>query len=102
TATVSITLTGQNDGPAAANVSGSAFEDGPAVLVSASYTDPDQGDTHTFTINTAGTKGKVVNNGDGTFSYDPNGAFEALKAGATATDTFTYTVTDGSNANSTA
>ena len=44
------------------------------------------------------TKGKVTDNGNGTFSYDPNGAFASLKAGATATDTFHYTVTDGSGA----
>jgi large repetitive protein len=33
-------------------------------------------------------------NADGTFAYDPNGAFNSLAAGATATDTFTYTVGD--------
>ena len=43
-----------------------------------------------------GTKGTVTDLGNGVFSYDPNGAFASLKAGATATDTFTYTVTDGS------
>ncbi len=29
-------------------------------------------------------------NGDGTFDYDPNGQFEGLNLGDTATDTFTY------------
>ncbi|KZL18279.1 hypothetical protein PsWM33_04985 [Pseudovibrio sp. WM33] len=38
---------------------------------------------------------------DGTFSYDPNGAFEHLAVGETATDTFTYTVTDSSGTSST-
>jgi VCBS repeat-containing protein len=33
-------------------------------------------------------------NADGTFTYDPNGAFDSLASGATATDTFTYTVSD--------
>lgn len=34
-------------------------------------------------------------NSDGSFDYDPNGQFENLAAGTTATDTFTYTVSDG-------
>jgi VCBS repeat-containing protein len=33
-------------------------------------------------------------NSDGTFTYDPNGAFNSLTTGQTATDTFTYTVSD--------
>ena len=34
-------------------------------------------------------------NGDGSFAYDPNGAFEGLDDGDEATDSFTYTVSDG-------
>ena len=104
TATVTITITGQNDAPVAANVSATVPEHGPAATVTGSFTDPDIGDTHTFLIDTTtdATKGKVTNNGDGTFSYDPNGAFISLKAGATATDKFRYTVRDGSGAFSTA
>lgn len=33
--------------------------------------------------------------GSGTFSYDPNGAFEFLSAGVNAVDFFTYQVSDG-------
>jgi VCBS repeat-containing protein len=102
TATVTVTITGQNDAPVAANVSATAAEHGPAVQVSASYTDPDVGDSHSFALGTAGTKGTVTDLGNGAFSYDPNGAFASLKVGATATDTFSYTVTDGSNASSSA
>src|SRR6202030_407228 len=99
-----ITITGQNDAPVAANVSGAVLANGPATTVMASYTDPDVGDTHTFTINTLAdaTKGKVTNSGGGTFTYDPNGAFASLLVGQTATDRFLYTVTDGSGAASTA
>ena len=53
--------------------------------------DPD-GDPMTVVLDTTGAGGLVVNNGDGTFDYDPNGAFESLPAAATATDTFTYTL----------
>ena len=37
----------------------------------------------------------VTLNGDGTVLYDPNGAFDGLLDGETATDTFTYIVSDG-------
>jgi len=37
----------------------------------------------------------VTLNADGTFNYDPNGAFEALVDGETGTDSFTYALTDG-------
>ncbi len=34
-------------------------------------------------------------NTDGTFDYDPNGQFESLNAGQTASDSFSYTIDDG-------
>jgi VCBS repeat-containing protein len=46
-------------------------------------------------LDATGTLGLVTNNGDGTFNYDPNGAFDALAEGETATDAFAYFVTDG-------
>jgi VCBS repeat-containing protein len=46
--------------------------------------------------------GLVTDNGDGTFTYDPNGAFENLAVGETATDSFTYTVSDGNGGTDTA
>jgi len=46
-------------------------------------------------LDTTATLGVVTDNGDGTFDYDPNGAFDALAGGDTATDTFAYSVTDG-------
>ncbi len=39
-------------------------------------------------------------NADGTFAYDQNGAFDALQTGQTATDSFTYTATDGAGTSS--
>jgi len=46
-------------------------------------------------VNTTGTKGLVSINPDMTIRYDPNGQFQSLTAGQTATDSFTYTVSDG-------
>jgi VCBS repeat-containing protein len=99
--TLTVTVTGANDAPVAAAISQDASEDGPAVTLTAIFTDADNSDTHTFSIDTAGTVGNVTNNSDGTFSYDPNGQFEYLAAGETATDTFSYTVNDGHGGTST-
>ena len=41
-------------------------------------------------------------NSDGSFYYNPNGKFESLAAGETATDSFTYTIDDGHGATDTA
>ncbi|WP_121628985.1 Ig-like domain-containing protein [Tropicibacter alexandrii] len=98
---VTVTVTGTNDAPVAQAVAETVGEDGPAVTVAANYTDVDTSDTHTVSIDTTGTVGLVTDNGDGTFSYDPNGAFEALGCDETATDTFTYTVDDGNGGSAT-
>src|SRR4051812_22828926 len=44
---------------------------------------------------TTGTKGNVTVNADGTIGYNPNGQFEALKVGQSATDSFKYRVKRG-------
>ena len=41
-------------------------------------------------------------NADGSFDYDPNGKFESLAVGDTATETITYTVDDGNGGTDTA
>jgi VCBS repeat-containing protein len=47
-------------------------------------------------------KGTLISNGDGTFSYDPDGQFDSLIVGEQATDTFTYTINDGYGGSDTA
>ncbi|MDT8424103.1 MAG: Ig-like domain-containing protein, partial [Desulfuromonadales bacterium] len=91
-----------NDAPVALDVPSSVNEDGPGITVTADFSDDDAADTHTFSVDTTGTLGSVIDNGDGTFFYDPNGQFEQLADGATASDTFTYTVNDGNGGVSTA
>ncbi|MDP2401622.1 MAG: Ig-like domain-containing protein, partial [Actinomycetota bacterium] len=100
-AILTITITGANDGPVVVAVTATAPEDGPAITITANYTDADSSDTHTFSIDTTGTLGSVTNHGDGTFGYNPNGQFESLAVGETATDTFSYTVTDNHGASAT-
>jgi VCBS repeat-containing protein len=102
TKTATVTIHGENDAPVAADIAMDVNEDtGNPIVLAASYTEVDTHDTHTFTIDTTGTKGALVNNGDGTFRYDPNGKFESLAYGETDTDTFSYTVTDNHGASST-
>ena len=100
TATVTVTVEGENDAPVAEDVAATVSENG-SLVVAAGASDVD-GDALTYSVGATGTLGTVTNNGDGTFSYDPNGQFESLAVGETAEDTFTYTVTDGNGGTDTA
>jgi VCBS repeat-containing protein len=94
---VSRTITvAANTPPTCSNVSASTDKHTAIdINVLSSCSDPD-GDTLTVTaVNTTGTKGSVSINGNGTVHYDPNGQFDGLTQGQTATDTFTATVSDG-------
>jgi len=91
-----------NTAPVAEDVSSGVGEDASANTINAAYSDVDATDTLVVTVNTSVTLGQVTINGDGTFSYNPNGQFENLSAGETATDTFTYTVDDGQGGTDTA
>ncbi len=106
TATVTVTLTGVNDAPNAVadTVTGQIGEDaaGTVIDVLSNDVDPDHGDTKTITTFTQGAYGTVTDNGDGTLSYTPNDSADALAAGETQTDSFTYTIKDGGGATSTA
>ena len=110
TATVSVTIEGQdnpNQAPIAANDSGEGFGTNESTsFVTASVLDNDSdpdGDTlSVIALDTTETTGEVSDNGDGTFTYNPNGQFENLAAGETATDTFQYSVSDGGGETSTA
>ncbi|KRA39091.1 hypothetical protein ASD81_11110 [Nocardioides sp. Root614] len=96
-ATVSITVDcTPNTAPVADDDTATIGENaGPTVVpVLVGDTDAD-GDTLVVSAtDTTGTTGVVTNNGTDV-SYNPNGAFEFLGAGQTATDSFTYTVSDG-------
>ena len=45
---------------------------------------------------------KLTVKADGSYAYDPNGKFDSLAVGQTATDSFSYTVSDGSGGTATA
>ncbi|QYO63529.1 Ig-like domain-containing protein [Leptolyngbya sp. 7M] len=46
----------------------------------------------TISVNTNGLQGKLTNNGNGSFTYNPGSAFQSLTAGQTASTSFQYTL----------
>jgi VCBS repeat-containing protein len=97
-----------NHPPVARNDAAATNEDSPVSVpapgVLNNDSDPDAGDSLTVTaVHTSGTIGAITAwNAAGSFTYDPNGKFEYLKAGRSATDSFTYTVSDGHGGTDTA
>ena len=65
------------------------------VLANDSDADGDTLHVDPASVDTTATKGSVSVNPDGTIHYDPNGQFESLNQGQSATDTFTYKASDG-------
>jgi len=97
---VVVTVTAQPDAPIANDDGGDDFTtDENTALTTGSVllndSDADGDILRIASVSLAGTLGLVTDNGDGTFGYDPNGAFERLGDGETATDTFSYTLSDG-------
>ena len=105
TSTLTITVTGTNDGPVAVSDALTAGEDDTTIFTGVSLVANDtdiDGDVLSVTaVGTTGTLGSVsLVNGD--VSYAAGSAFQYLKAGQTATDSFTYTISDGRGGTSTA
>ena len=100
--TLTVTIHGTNDAPTVAAAVASVTED-TQILASGTLPVPHDTDTHdteAFTpkLNETGTYGSLTLNADGTYIYTLNNASPAVQglgAGETATDVFTYTVTDG-------
>lgn len=83
----------ENDRPVANPVSVDAVEDGPPVDGNFDGSDPD-GVVVTYSILTAPAEGSVVNNNDGTFTFDPGGDFQDLMDGETRDVSFDYEAVD--------
>src|SRR5439155_1759788 len=116
-AAVTITIQGANDAPVAVNDTASTSEDQVLVLLAAGVlandTDVDAGDTKAVVaVNgqcaavgrqmTLASGALLTVQATGSYRYDSNGRFEALRAGQTATDSFTYTLADSAGATSSA
>ncbi len=108
-ATVTITISGRNDAPVAVNDSYATDEDTVlTVPVAGVLTNDTDVDVEPLTVSTV--QGQAANvgtqivlpsgalvtiNANGSLTYNPNGVFESLNNGETATDTFAYTASDG-------
>ncbi|MBK6594261.1 MAG: tandem-95 repeat protein [Burkholderiales bacterium] len=106
-ATLTIQITGANDGPQAQGDAGQAREDGGPVAFAADAllandSDVDIGDSKTLVAVTDSAAGAQVRLIDGQVVYDVASLFQNLKEGETTTDSFTYTMVDGQGATSTA
>ena len=116
TATITITISGTNDAPVAADDDYRTDEDTPLTIaapgVLGNDNDPDGG-----ALTVSEVDGSAANVGatfraasgalvtiaaDGAVSYDPNGRFDSLRAGQTVDDTVTYEVSDGDGGTDTA
>jgi VCBS repeat-containing protein len=95
---VTITVTGTNAQPLVVDVDVNAEEDSSAVSGNFVGTDIDTTDELIFTIIGSPADGTVINNNNGTFTYDPGSSFQDLAQGATRDVTFNYTATDNSGA----
>ncbi|MGA0595765.1 VCBS domain-containing protein [Enterovirga sp. CN4-39] len=116
TASLTVTVTGANDAPTAVADTGDVAEDATSTgNVLTNDTDPDSDAVLTvtgirasagsgsFASSASGVYGTVTIASDGTYSYvADHAAAQALAQGETATDTFTYRVTDEHGAASTA
>ena len=103
TGTATVTITGTWQPPTAAAETAATPASTPVTLnILAGDSDPQAGQTLSLTkLATTGTKGSAVLNANGTVTYTPGAAFLSLVAGATATDTFGYTVSDSHGVSST-
>ncbi len=108
--TATLRMDGRNDAPVAGD---DAFATGEAVVLTGNVLtnlagldrDPDgnplsvvalnggAGGLGTATLLASGAR--LTLNASGAFTYDPNGAFDTLATGQTATDSFVYTASDG-------
>ena len=93
-----------NVGPTANADSAATDEDTPLVLAAllANDTDPDHLDVLKVSGVGASILGAAVTLSAGVVTYDPTAALQALAVGETATDSFSYTITDIAGAASTA
>jgi VCBS repeat-containing protein len=109
TATATLTITGvtHNAAPVAADDALTLAEDAGATDVTATLlandSDPDGGAFDVASVQAVSALGAAVTlSADGKVSYDAGAVFAGLESGQTATDSFTYTITDANGLSSTA
>ena len=95
-----VTVNNINDAPIVTSITSTAIEDASSITLAFNGSDVDVGDVLTYAILTNPALGTIINNNDGTFSYDLGNNFQNLSLGQTQDVTFTYQATDLSGTNS--
>ncbi len=98
-----VTVIGTNDAPVGVDDTASATEDGGTVSIDVLLNDSDADFTDTHTVSSlpfTSTGGALLSFNGTTVQYNPDIRFQNLRAGATATDSFTYRVRDQHGASS--
>lgn len=99
---VSVLFNTTNFPPVAKADSATTNEDTAVIInVLTNDTDPENDLLNITSVNTTGTIGTVINNGN-TLTYNPGDAFQYLAAGQTATTNFSYTISDTNGSTSSA
>lgn len=97
-ATVTVTITGENDPVIAGDDTATVGESGVLTVTTAALlandTDVDGDVLEITAVSATSAAGATVSLVNGEVVYDPGSIFENLGSGESATDTFTYTVTD--------
>lgn len=104
TATVAITITPVNDAPTAQDANLAASEDGVSVTTGVLADDPDSDNNPanlTYSITSPPSQGTAQSNDDGTFTFNPSGAFQSLSQGQVVQIAFDYQALDLHGASST-
>ncbi|MBC7908000.1 MAG: cadherin-like domain-containing protein, partial [Rhodospirillaceae bacterium] len=100
TATATVHVASVNDAPMAGSATLTVSEDGPSAPFSLPVSDVDGGAVLTTTVLSQPEAGILVDNGDGSVTFDPAGQFETLGEGESRDLTFDYRVTDEFGASS--
>ncbi|NQV70647.1 MAG: hypothetical protein HQ498_11535 [Pseudohongiella sp.] len=110
TATLEVSVTGVNDGPEAEDDEGGELLANAVTQGNVLSNDSDLDRLDVLAVSAVGdaalnedgsltlileSGALLTMNADGSYSYDTNGAFDSLYEGETASDSFTYAVTDG-------
>ena len=107
--TLTITVTGVNDAPVAVNDTAYATDEDSLLTIAAPGLLSNDTDVEGNSLTVVEVEGQTANVGttiplgnglltvlsDGSFTFDPNGAYESLAVGQSATETFTYLPNDG-------
>jgi len=104
-ATVTVTVTGSNDGPTAvADVADTDEDSSVTFAVLGNDSDPDASDVLSVTgaAISNGALGSVTVEADGQLTYDPGSAYNHLAVGESATVEITYQISDGHGGTSSA